>query len=43
MDPYLESPSYGQDLDYTQPPPVELAPADLAWLEEWLRDKGRRA
>jgi hypothetical protein len=34
---------YDLDLDYTQPPPVELAHADLAWLEDWLRDKGRRA
>ena len=34
---------YDLDLDYTQPPPVELEHADLAWLENWLRDNGRRA
>jgi len=34
---------YDLDLDYTQPPPVELARADLTWLEDWLRDKGRHA
>jgi hypothetical protein len=33
---------YDLDLDYTQPPPVELAPADLAWLDDWLRTKGWR-
>jgi hypothetical protein len=34
---------YDLDLDYTQPPPVELLPADRTWLEGWLRDSGRRA
>jgi Protein of unknown function (DUF4058) len=34
---------YDLDLDYTQPPPVELSHPDLTWLEGWLQDKGRRA
>jgi hypothetical protein len=31
---------YDLDLDYAQPPPVELSPADRTWLEDWLRDRG---
>lgn len=31
---------YDLDLDYTQPPSVELSPSELIWLEKWLRDKG---
>jgi len=34
---------YDLDLDYTQPPPVALAPPELTWLEHWLRDHGERA
>lgn len=34
---------YDLDLDYTQPPPVALPPPDLAWLQSWLREQGRRA
>jgi hypothetical protein len=33
---------YDLDLDYTQPPPVELLPQDVAWVEEWLRKSNRR-
>ena len=34
---------YDLDLDYTQPPPVELSPTDRIWLENWLRDNGQHA
>lgn len=34
---------YDLDLDYVQPPPVALSPADLVWMENWLRDKGQRS
>jgi hypothetical protein len=33
---------YDLDRDYTQPPPLALSPPDLAWLESWLREQGRR-
>lgn len=33
---------YDLDLAYTPPPPVGLSPPDLAWLESWLREQGRR-
>ena len=34
---------YDLDLEYTQPPPFQLSPPDLAWLGSWLREKGQRA
>jgi Protein of unknown function (DUF4058) len=33
---------YDLDLDYTQLPPPTLSPPELAWLEGWLREQGRR-
>lgn len=34
---------YDLDVDYAQPPPVALPPADSAWLEAHLREAGLRA
>jgi hypothetical protein len=33
---------YDQLVDYAQPPPGSLAPADASWVEERLRLAGRR-
>lgn len=34
---------YDQEIDYTQPPPPpELSPAELAWLDAHLRERGLR-
>lgn len=34
---------YDLDVDYTQPPPIQLAPPDLAWLDNRLQEQGWRA
>ena len=33
---------YDLDIDYTQPPPLVLSPAECTWVEHWLHEKGRR-
>ncbi len=33
---------YDLDIDYSQLPPVALPPPDLAWIENYLREKGVR-
>ena len=33
---------YDLDLDYSQPPPVELTPAERMWVEGYLREQGLR-
>jgi hypothetical protein len=33
---------YDLDVDYTQPPPLALSPAEHTWVEHWLHEKGRR-
>lgn len=33
---------YDLNADYRQPPPVALAPAEAAWLEQHLAEQGLR-
>lgn len=37
-----EAARYDLDLDYTQPPPVALTPAEMMWIDGYLREQGMR-